>query len=186
MNYIDEIAAFLPTNKQEENDKRVILNYMKEFGNQILTRENEFAHVSSSSMILNENKDKVLMIYHNIYNSWSWTGGHADGEDDLYQVAYREALEETGLTELSPLSDKIIALDILPVWGHEKNGNFISSHLHLNTSYLFTADETKPLIIKPDENSDVKWIPIALLDTYVSEPDMLPVYKRILSKVASN
>ena len=34
------------------------------------------------------------MVYHNIYNSWSWLGGHADGETDLLAVALREVKEE--------------------------------------------------------------------------------------------
>ena len=37
------------------------------------------------------------MVYHNIYDSWSWLGGHADGETDLLAVALREVKEETGL-----------------------------------------------------------------------------------------
>ena len=40
---------------------------------------------------MNKDKTKVLMIYHNIYNSWSWTGGHADGDEDLLYVAIKEA-----------------------------------------------------------------------------------------------
>ena len=35
------------------------------------------------------------MAYHNIYKSWSWTGGHADGETDLLHVAMREARDAT-------------------------------------------------------------------------------------------
>lgn len=182
MHYMEEIKNYIPVTEQEIQDKIVILKYIEQFQEDILTRKNEFAHFSSSSMIFNQTKDKVLMIYHNIYQSWSWTGGHADGDEDMFQVALKEAKEETGLKNLSPLTDKLIALDILPVWGHTKNGSYVSSHLHLNTSYLFMADEQEPIEIKPDENSDIKWIPINLLDDYVSEPELLPVYKRIIAK----
>ena len=56
------------------------------------------AHMTASSWIVNEDYTKVLMIYHNIYNSWAWTGGHADGDEDLLHVAVKEAREETGLS----------------------------------------------------------------------------------------
>ena len=35
--------------------------------------------------------------WHNIYQSWSWIGGHADGVADLRAVALRELEEETGV-----------------------------------------------------------------------------------------
>lgn len=39
------------------------------------------------------------MIYHKIYNSWAWTGGHSDGDNDLLHVAMKEAKEETGIKD---------------------------------------------------------------------------------------
>ena len=92
-----QIQSYVPMNEQEVQDQKVILNYIKLFEHNILTRENEFAHLTSSGFILNEARDKVLMIYHNIYQSWAWTGGHADGDCDLLHVAIKEAKEETGL-----------------------------------------------------------------------------------------
>lgn len=86
MNWIDEIRNYNPFNEQEKQDKKVALDYITTFPN-ILTRENEFAHMTASSWIVNKDRTKVLMIFHNIYQSWAWTGGHADGEDNLLNVA---------------------------------------------------------------------------------------------------
>ena len=41
--------------------------------------------------------------------------------------------------------------------GHEKNGEYVSSHLHLNVTYLLEAGEDERLQMKPDENSGVAW-----------------------------
>ncbi len=96
MNYIQAIKNFEPINEQEQNDKKLILNFIEK-NNDVLYRENEYAHMTSSGLIFNKNLDKILMVHHNIYNTWSWTGGHADGEDDLLKVAIKEAKEETGV-----------------------------------------------------------------------------------------
>lgn len=180
-NYIEELQNYISTCPQEAADQELMTMYFRAFPDNILTRENRFAHVTASSMILNESGDKVLMIYHNIYRSWSWTGGHADGETEPLQTALREAREETGICDLKVLGG-LASVDILPVWGHVKRGNYVSSHQHLNFSYLFEADESQPLRIKADENSQVGWIAVKDLDRMVSEPDMLPIYHKLIAE----
>jgi 8-oxo-dGTP pyrophosphatase MutT (NUDIX family) len=179
MYYFDEIKGFQPTCPQEEGDKRIMMEYISQYPDTILTRTCTLGHLTGSSMIFNPKRDKVLMIYHKIYRSWSWTGGHADGEEDLLQVAMREAREETGVEYLRPLTG-LFALDVLPVWGHWKRGSYVSAHMHLNLTYLLEASEKESLRIKEDENSGVAWIPIEDLKDYVTEPDMLPVYEKMI------
>ena len=166
------IAAFIPTCEQEERDQKMMLTFMESNPN-CLTRDNSVAHMTASAWVVNPARDKVLMVYHNIYDSWSWTGGHADGEADLQAVAYREAREETGIETLKPLMDGPVSLEVITVDGHVKKGKYISSHLHMNLTYLFEAEENQALTVKEDENSGVAWIPREELRAYVSEPWML-------------
>ena len=79
-------------------------------------------------------------------------------------------MEECGLQDLTVVSPEIFSLEILSVAGHEKKGDYLSSHLHLNVTYLFEADPDAPLKIKPDENSGVAWIPMDDIASYSSEP----------------
>lgn len=183
MYYIDEIERFVPLCEQEEFDRLVMLEAAREKPERLLLRENAMAHITASSIILNENGDKTLMAYHNIYKSWAWTGGHADGEKDLLALALREAKEETGISELTPIKENCISLEILHVPPHIKRGKYVGTHLHLNLSYAFQANETSILRNKPDENSSVGWLPIKELDTLVAEKDMLPIYKKIISRI---
>ena len=159
LDYIKEINNYVPKDTREEQDKKVILECIDLFPHNILLRDNEIAHITSSGLILNNSLSKVLMIHHNIRNTWAWTGGHADGDPDLLAVATREALEETGVC-VTPVSTNIASLDILTVPRHFKNNNYVNSHLHLSAAYLFTADDTEQLTINPDENSGVEWFPI--------------------------
>ena len=182
MNWIDSIQNYIPCNEQEKNDKKIILNSIAMF-NDILKRDNEVIHITSSAFVINKNRDKTLMVHHNIYNSWCWTGGHADGEEDLLLVAINEAKEETGVKNIYPVSDTILSLDVLPVFGHIKKGQYISSHLHISIAYLIEADENELLIVKPDENSDVKWIPIKEIDVYSNEPHIKKIYDKIIFKI---
>ena len=160
MQYIKhQIENYKPYNEQEENDKKIMLDYMEKFDN-LLTRENEIAHFTASSWVVNKERTKVLMIYHNIYNSWAWTGGHADGDTDLLYTPIRELSEETGIENIKVIKNDIFSLESICVNGHIKRGKYVSSHLHFNLTFLLEVDEKETLRIKEDENRGVKWIPI--------------------------
>ena len=172
MNIEQQIADYKPYNEQEAHDQAVMRQLLATQPD-LFTRENQVAHMTASSWLLNATYDKVLMIYHNIYHSWAWTGGHADGDRDLLAVAKREAMEETGVTEIRTISEDIFSLEILTVDGHEKRGVYVPSHLHLNVSYLLEADEEEVLRIKPDENSGVRWFSLEEALAACSEPWMI-------------
>lgn len=152
-----EFLEFVPDNEQEKNDRKIILDYMDRFRDSVLLRDNEVAHITSSGLIMYQALDKVLMVHHNIRDTWAWTGGHADGDPDLLHVAIKEAKEETGVLDIVPLSREIASIDILPVFGHCRNGRYVSAHLHLSVAFLLICDELEPLKVKPDENSGVTW-----------------------------
>lgn len=179
---ISLIKNYKPYNEQEEKDKEMILNCLSTFED-VLTRDNEIVHFTSSAFAINKTKDKVLMVHHNIYNSWSWTGGHADGDDNLFAVAIKELKEETGANNISPISSDIFSLDILPVIGHIKKEKYVSAHLHLCVAFLVEVDENDTLIIKEDENSGVRWVPINEVTEHSNEPHMKKVYKKLISKI---
>ncbi|UUV19564.1 NUDIX hydrolase [Fusobacteria bacterium ZRK30] len=179
MDILDQIKKYEPYNEQEEHDKVGILNYLKQEKN-IFSRDNKIAHMTASAWVVNKDRNKVVMIYHNIYNSWSWMGGHADGEEDLFAVAIKEVQEESGLNKIIPISKDIFSLEILTVDGHIKKGEYVSSHLHLNITYLFEADEKEILTIKADENSGVEWFE---LDESIDKSTEVWFKERIYAKL---
>lgn len=178
----EQIEHFEPFNEQERADKEMMLEYINTFTD-VLTRENKMCHFTASNWIVNKERTKVLMIYHNIYQSWAWTGGHADGDGNLLHVALKEAQEETGLNHLKVLKQEIYSLEILTVDSHIKRGNFVPSHLHLDCCYLLEADENEQLKVKEDENSGVKWIDINKVIKITNEPKMIPIYQKLNDKL---
>ena len=176
------IERYEPRDAREASEKREILTLIEREGDRLLLRECSYAHMTASSVIVNRERTKTLMAFHKIYRSWAWTGGHADGDGDFEAVARREAQEETGIQNLKKLGAGAASIEVLPVWAHEKRGQAVGSHLHLNVSYLFEADDTLPLRIAADENSAVGWIPIAQLEEYVREKDMMPTYQKLLNR----
>ena len=179
---LHKIKNYIPVNKQEEKDKEIMLAYMQK-NSDYLTRENEVAHFTTSIWTVNKERTKTLMVYHNIYNSWSWIGGHADGEEDLASVALRELKEETGVESATLVCKEIFSLEILTVDGHMKKGKYVPSHLHFNVTFLAEADEEQELVVNENENKGVKWFSFEDAIKASSEPWMVErVYKKLINK----
>ena len=183
MSFLSQIEAYQPWNEQESADREVLLARMRR-GEELYTRANPDAHLTASAWVVSPDRKQVLMAYHNLYGSWAWLGGHADGQQDLLAAAMREVQEESGLTVVRPVTPDIFSLEILTVDGHEKHGRYVSSHLHLNAAFALSAPETQPLRVKPDENSGVRWVSVKQLEQYVTEPPMLSIYEKILGRLA--
>ena len=178
---IEMIKNYVPFNEQEVKDKQFFIDC--ENIEQILTRENERCHLTSSGFVVNKDKTKILCSYHNIYKSWTWVGGHADGDDDMLYVAMKEAKEETSIKSVKPLLNIPISLESVPVLGHIKRGKYVPAHIHLNVTYLLEADENELIETKPDENSGVEWLTFDELLNKATEIYMILVYKKIIEKI---
>lgn len=177
-----QIRDYTPYNEQESVDRLAILDFIQNNDNALL-RDNKIAHMTASAWVVNRDMDKVLMAYQNIYDSWAWMGGHADGDSDMLHVAIKEVMEECGLDAVTPVKNDIYSLETIHVEGHIKNGKYVSSHLHLNITYLLMADDSRELFIKENENSDVAWFDLETAIHMCSEPW---IAKNIYMKLNAN
>ena len=183
MGIYEQIKAYRPWNEQERQDQALILAFL-ERNPDAFYRSNLLAHMTASAWVVNPQRSKALMVYHRLYDSWSWAGGHADGEEDLLAVALREVREETGVQRLRPVTEDIYSLEVLTVDGHEKRGRYVPSHLHLNVTYLLEAEEDQPLRICEAENSGVAWFTLEEALKASTEPWFVErIYKKLNNKL---
>ena len=180
-----ELEKYIPFNHQEKIDKENWINFLEIFED-TLTRNNTFGHITSSAFVVNEDLTKAILLYHNIYDGYTFPGGHADGDENLLKVAIKEAYEETGL-KVTPIFKDIFAIQCLPVKGHTKRGKYISAHTHFDIMYLLSCpnNQINNLKIKDDENKDVKWVDLD--KTYGN--DVIhwakPINEKIVKKINS-
>lgn len=180
---IEEIKNYQPIDEVENADHQSMMELIERYGEDAFLRTSLNGHMTASCLVVNESHDKVLMAYHLIYQSYGWLGGHADGEYDLEEVASRELMEETGVSNFKKIFEGIASIEVLNVGSHMKRGKYVSSHLHFNVTYLFECSDKSSTRVKPDENSSVKWIKIEDIDKVVTEPRLIMIYKKILKRL---
>ena len=183
MNLKSKIEEYVPYDEIEAKDKEYFLKWINTFED-VLTRNNEFGHITASAFVVNEDKTKMLVVYHNIYDNWIYPSGHADGEEDLLSVAVREVLEETGL-KVKVLDNSIYAIAAYPTIGHIKRGKYVSAHTHLDVVFILEGNDKEPLKIKEDENKGVKWIPLEEAYGNNIVDFTRPTNKRMIKKLKS-
>ncbi len=136
-------------------------------------RSLEIGHITGSAWVVDLERTHVLLTHHRKLDRWLQLGGHADGDPDILNVAWREAREESGLNEIKPVSENIFDTDVhnIPTTPKEP------AHFHHDVRFLFEADRHAPLVISA-ESKDLAWVPIAKIGDYsVDESIMRMVYK---------
>ena len=115
-------------------------------------------HLTGSAAVVDEQRDRALLVLHRKLERWLQPGGHADGEGDLAGVALREAAEETGVVGLR-VEEPAIDLDVheIPAIGSEP------PHLHLDVRYLVVAPPDA-LAVHNHESLALRWVSLAELD----------------------
>ncbi|MDZ7605231.1 MAG: NUDIX hydrolase [Cyclobacteriaceae bacterium] len=109
-------------------------------------------HITASAWIIDNDSTSALLVHHKKLNKWLQPGGHTDGKENVAEEAHREAIEETGLSTIRPVTNQIFDLDIHLIPAH----GAVSAHFHYDIRFLFIADKLQP-ITTSHESHDVKW-----------------------------
>jgi 8-oxo-dGTP pyrophosphatase MutT (NUDIX family) len=107
-------------------------------------------------------------------------GGHADGDENILNVAVREAEEETGLTNFK-VNEGLFDIDIHLI---PERKDF-PAHDHYDIRFLLIADEKQPILVS-DESHDVKWISLSEIEKFTNERSVLRMVEKVLFKASKS
>jgi len=167
-NLLDLLEDFQAQGAKQENQRQEIIEIVSRVERCAWRDYFSPGHVTGSAWIINERRDRTLLVHHRKLNRWLQPGGHADGGFDLASVAFREAREETGLHSVSLLSPKIFDIDIhlIPARIDEPK------HLHFDVRFIFIADDSE-LLARSEESHDIRWVALSQLTTLTQEESVL-------------
>jgi 8-oxo-dGTP pyrophosphatase MutT (NUDIX family) len=133
-------------------------------------------HVTASALIVQPGTGAILLRWHQRQQAWLQVGGHADpGESDPLHIALREAVEETGLTDLEPWPDAAIRhVAIVPVPASASE----PAHEHGDVRFvLATRDPDAARPERPD--APLRWLSPREASEATSEANLKETLRRV-------
>lgn len=125
-------------------------------------------HITGSAWILDSARAACLLTHHRKLERWLQPGGHADGQADVLDVALREGREESGISDLEPLSREIFDVDIHEIPARKGE----PAHLHYDVRFCLVAPEGAKYVVS-EESHDLAWVPRAQVQTYQTDDSVL-------------
>ncbi|HEV7898872.1 MAG TPA: NUDIX domain-containing protein [Planosporangium sp.] len=138
-------------------------------------------HVTASALIVHPPTLRVLLRWHARQQAWLQVGGHADpGETDPLAIALREGREETGLDDLVPWPDDVLAHDVLAhvVIVPVSAGGGEPAHEHADVRFVLATD--RPDAVRPENPAaDLRWLSVAQAQALTAEPSVRETLTRV-------
>lgn len=150
-----EILKTYHSRYEEENRYRDSMLSLLEYFPNCFDRDCLSGHFTGSAWILDQKLSQVLLVHHKKLNRWLQPGGHADGDENLFRVARKEANEETGIQTFLDIQKSIFDLDIHLIPKRKD----VSAHYHFDVRILMIADDNEKIMANKESN-EVKWVDI--------------------------
>jgi 8-oxo-dGTP pyrophosphatase MutT (NUDIX family) len=178
---LDQLDRYQAESPDDQAHKNSIVHFIKNHPN-CFDRELPYGHVTGSAWVINQTRDKVLLTLHAKVATWMQMGGHSDGHPITNDVALREAHEESGLKNITPLSSEIFDLDIHHYPAFQTKRGFEHEHLHFDLRYIFEADENEPLTPQEGESNGLRWVPLAEAHQLNAQEKFLRMIRKTLNQ----
>jgi 8-oxo-dGTP pyrophosphatase MutT (NUDIX family) len=160
---ITNYTSLYPEENQLKNQFLELLNHPRCY-----QRDHLPGHITGSAWIIDRDRKFVLLTHHAKLNKWLQPGGHADGDENIFNVAVREAHEETGLKNIKLLKEGIFDIDIHTIPARKE----FPAHLHYDIRFIFEASREEKIILT-EESHDLQWKSLIELPMLTDNSSML-------------
>ena len=149
---LDILESYLPDDAEQMQIRDRIRHWIETYPEDAHLRSRLEGHLTASALVLDASLERVLLLHHRKLERWLQLGGHCDGDGNLISVAWRESVEESGISDLE-IVPRVIDVDIheIPARPGEP------AHLHLDTRFLVLAPEGAEPVANHESNS-LQWM----------------------------
>lgn len=152
---LDVVTAYLRRYPDEQERLQPLLDRLA--AGHDVTRRSDFAgHVTTSGVVVND-ADEVLLIHHRASGRHIQPGGHCEPSDrTVLDAVRREIGEETGVSVLEPYCDgEPVQIDVHPIDARPYKGE--PAHTHFDIRYLFRTRGITEVTLQAEEVAGAQW-----------------------------
>ncbi|KAA9158891.1 NUDIX hydrolase [Amycolatopsis acidicola] len=153
---LSTLDKWRPSTAAQESLRQAFLGFLAAREDACL-RSCEPGHVTASAVLLDADRENVLLTLHPRVGRWLQLGGHCEPSDvSLAGAALREAREESGIEELH-LEPTPVHLDVHPI-----TCSLGVPTRHFDVRFAVVAPRgARP--VRSDESDDLRWWPVGSL-----------------------
>jgi hypothetical protein len=166
------LAAYRTSDQEDQRHLAETQQFVERYPD-CFERELLVGHVTGSAWIVSPDRSQALLTHHRKLEMWVQLGGHADGNPDIFTVSLREGIEESGLTQLKPLSKNIFDLHIHRIPAN----NDTPAHYHYDIRFIFEADPEEALVVSA-ESKALAWVPLDRIDDFQVDASVLRMVRK--------
>ena len=191
MNSVDFLLNnYIPFDDLERTDIEKFREFVSKYGEKIYDRFNRTPDqpvITASAVVVNPYFSKVLLTHHKEHKFYKQFGGHAEGNNNLVNVACDELLDESGVTGKLLFSTPI---DIIR-WNFPKSEKDGDAHDDFDIAFLFMIEESANIKPNKKEVLDTKWETLEVWrdynpknnKVYIANPQNIIYQQRIFKKI---
>lgn len=152
MNLKNLLTNYEPSTPEEFISRRRMVDLLENSEYPFSRNSMNPGHFTASAFLLNSDNSKFMLMHHKKLDKWLQPGGHCETETNLLEVAIREAKEESGIENITPLMSNIFDLDVHLIPAN----NFEPAHFHFDVRFLLKTFDNDNLS-KNDESNMLIW-----------------------------
>lgn len=171
------VDATLDADRDAERER--VLELLDGHGEQLADRHTAPGHLTGSALVVDDRRERVLVLLHTKLQRWLQPGGHADGDHELAGVALKEATEETGIVGLRVLVPAV-DLDVHEV----DHGDELGRHLHLDLRFVVVAPPDAE-VVGNHESQGLRWVTPEQLEELADEAGLVRLARAGLDQLGA-
>ncbi len=153
---VEALVQWAPADPAQESMRHAVLSFLAARPD-ACRRECVPGHITASTLLLDADHSHALLTLHPRFGRWLQLGGHCEDTDaDIVAAARREAVEESGMAELT-VDPALAAVHVHPV-----TCSLGVPTRHLDLQFIAVAPpHARP--VRSAESDDLRWWPLTAL-----------------------